>query len=137
MEPEIIFDQLARDHGMFGAVKPLHGAQDLPVNMERVDMLHSIATAFANAEQLSPRQAYRKVMRCFAYFRGRHDLVRPEMTEAMYRAGVTRYLEAYEGVSDAQLDHVLGFVRQIEGEEVAERLRTACLWSNQRLQGKI
>ena len=137
IDPEVIFDELARDHGIFGAVKPFHGAQDLPVNMERVDMLHSIASAFADAERLNPRQAYRKVMRCFAYFQGRLDLVRPEMVQAMYRAGVTRYFEAHRGVSDAQLDHILVLVRQVEGDEVADRLEIACMWSNRRLQGKI
>ena len=137
IDPETIFDLLARDDGMFGAVKPFKSAQGLPVNMERVEMLHSIATAFADAERLSPRQAYRKVMRCFAYFHGRHDLVRPEMVQAMYRAGIMRYFEAYRGVSDAQRDHILMFVRQVEGDEVTDRLDIACMWSNRRLQGKI
>ena len=137
IDPEIIFDELARDDGTFGAVKPLYRAQDLPVNMERIETLHSIASAFADAERLNPRQAYRKVKRCFDYLHGRLDLVRPEMVQAMYRAGVTRYFEACRGVSDAQLNHILASVRQVEGDEVADRLETACKWSNRRLQGKI
>ena len=134
LDPEIIFDLLGRDDGTFGAVKPSFFGHSLHVNPKRVDSLHSIATVFANAEPLEPRVAYRKVIRCFKYFTGRHDLLRPEMVQALFRAGVTRFFDANMGVSNTQIGYVLKFVRQVEGDEIADRLEDMCDRRNRRLR---
>ena len=118
-----IFQLLKRQPGIIGSV-PLttHPEKPLSITSERVSLLHKMALAFADSPHMNPRQAYRKVIRIARYFRDRPDLLRPEMSKALATAGILRYLEAGMWVTPCKLNYILGMVRGLEGEAVAQEL---------------
>ena len=118
-----VFTLLERDRGLLGSVgSTVHSKRLLHVNSKRVALLHSMALAYANAPHLNPRQAYRKVRRCLDFFRDRPDLLSPDMSQALTKAGILRYLEAGMWVSTIRHNYILGYVKHLEGEEVAHEL---------------
>ena len=118
-----VFALLERDPGLLGSVgSTVHSKRLLHVNSKRVALLHSMALAYAEAPHLNPRQAYRKVRRCLDFFRDRPDLLGPDMSQALTKAGILRYLEAGMWVSTIRHNYILGYVKHLEGEEVADEL---------------
>ena len=118
-----VFELLKRQPEVLGSVnlgtlpdRPLH------TNPKRVRLLHKMALAFAHEPNLNPRQAYRKVERCVQYFRQRPDLLQPDMSKALATAGILRFLEAGMLPSTHRSQYILGFVRGLEGEVVAQEL---------------
>ncbi|MCJ1394295.1 hypothetical protein MMC18_007173 [Xylographa bjoerkii] len=118
-----VFALVERDRGLLGSVgSTVHSKRPLYVNPKRVALLHSMALAYAEAPHLNPRQAYRKVRRCLDFFRDRLDLLGPDMSQALTQAGILRYLEAGMWVSTIRHNYILGYVKHLEGEEVANEL---------------
>ena len=118
-----VFVFLERDRGLLGSVgSTVHSKRPLYVNSKRVALLHSMALAYAEAPHLNPRQAYRKVRRCLDFFRDRPDLLGPDMSQALTKAGILRYLEAGMWVSTIRHNYIMGYVKHLEGEEVANEL---------------
>ena len=125
-----VFLFLQRDRGLLGSVgSTVHSDRPLHVNSKRVALLHSMALAYAETRHLNPRQAYRKVRRCLDFFRDRQDLLGPDMSQALAKAGILRYLEAGMWVSTVRHNYILGYVKHLEGEQVANELdRVAWDW---------
>ena len=116
----------------------LRQSRPLPLKHDQALLLHEMAVAFAQAAHLKPREALRKVMRCFYQFIGHFDLVKPQMTEAMVAAGIIRYLEAGLWVSTTSLKRILAIVRQVEGEKVAEEIdRMVYVWRGRVVRSRI
>ncbi|KAL9121105.1 MAG: hypothetical protein Q9187_002343 [Circinaria calcarea] len=116
----------------------LRESRPLSLQHNQALLLHDMALAFAQAAHLSPREALRKVMRCFHQFVGRFDLVEPQMTEAMVVAGIIRYLEAGLWVSSASLKRILAIVRQVEGDKVAEEIdRMVYVWRGRVVRSRV
>ena len=118
-----VFELLNRQPELVGSGN-LGATSDRPLqtNPKRVRLLHKMAVAFAHEPKLSPRQAYRKVARCVQYFRLRPDLLQPDMSKALAKAGILRFLEAGMLPSTHRTHYILGFVRGLEGEVVAQEL---------------
>ena len=118
-----VFELLKRQPELLGSVN-LGALPDHPLqtNPKRVRLLHKMALAFAHEPKLNPRQAYRKVERCVQYFRQRPDLLQPDMSKALATAGILRFLEAGMLPSTHRSHYILGFVRNLEGEVVAQEL---------------
>lgn len=87
-----------------------------------LNLVNSLARAFAISPVLTPRQSFRKVywvyLHLHRYTRG--SAIGPDFTRALWHAGVTRYKET--GTSPEKVGWILGKVREIEGAEVADRL---------------
>ncbi|MCJ1351351.1 MAG: hypothetical protein MMC33_001335 [Icmadophila ericetorum] len=99
------------------------------LSIRRASVLQNMATTYASAEHLPPRQAIRKVLRCARYFRNNADLAKPQLSVALAMAGIVRYWKAGRWPSFAQVELVLSVIRQIEGVEVAARVdRMVILW---------
>ena len=89
----------------------------------RRQLFQTIALAFADAAYLIPRQAFRKVHRCYLIFRKeRLGPLTPEMSRALTIAGVTRQLQVCQWVSTMKLKWILSHVRETEGDEVADNM---------------
>jgi hypothetical protein len=91
----------------------------LKLTPARVDLLHTMATAFAATTHLSPERAFHRVERCVKYFSGHYGLLRPEMSKALVKAGILRHLESGVWVNEGRLMWILDIVRTLEGEDVA------------------
>lgn len=85
-------------------------------------IINTLATSFAISPALSPREAYRKVywLYCFLCRYTGGSAVGESMTRALWHAGVTRYQET--GATPERVQWVLSKVRQVEGNEAAQRL---------------
>ena len=116
----------------------LRESQPLPLKHDQALLLHEMALAFAQAAHLSPREALRKVMRCFHHFIGRYDLLKPQISEAMIVAGIIRYLEAGIWVSSVSLKKILAIVREVEGEKVADEIdRMVFVWRGRVVASRV
>ena len=92
------------------------------LNNLRVELLNRMALAYAKAPHLHQRRAFRKVHACYLLLRSGHLPLRPDLIRAMTHAGVIRYLQAGEWVSTARFTWILNLVRQVEGQDVADKL---------------
>ncbi len=85
-------------------------------------LLNSLARIFALSPVISPRQSFRKVywlyLHLHRYTWG--SAIGPDFTRALWHAGVTRFKET--GTSPEKVGWILGKVREVEGQEVADRL---------------
>ncbi len=87
-----------------------------------LNLLNSLARSFALSPELTARQSFRKVYWIYLYIHrytagtaiGR-EIIRP-----LWHAGVTRYKET--GTSPEKVKWILDKVREVEGNEVADRL---------------
>lgn len=84
---------------------------------QALDTVHTLALAFALTPQLSPRNAFNKVLWCYHFLAENNAPLTPPIARALWHAGVARYGE--KGPGNVQLDFVLDKVRLIEGESVA------------------
>lgn len=91
---------------------------------ERINLVNNMALLFAEQKgsPISPRVAFRNVWFCYSYFRANNAPISKEITEAFVTAGVIRPLQQDLWVSTTQFAWILGFVRDTEGDETAERL---------------
>ncbi len=109
-------------HRKAAQVRPERGH---PYPVARTRLLHEMATAFAHASHLSPRQAFRKVYRCYVFLSRDGFLIQAQLIRAFVHAGIVRNLQAGEPASSAIIEWILRKVRQVEGEEAelsADRL---------------
>ena len=84
------------------------------------DLIHALAFAYAHSPVLNRRIAFRGVHWCWRLLKDHGAELKPEMTRALYHAGVVRYRRW--GVSARQVDYVMEKVRQLDGDEVADIL---------------
>ncbi|KAI9701949.1 MAG: hypothetical protein M1836_001293 [Candelina mexicana] len=97
--------------------------QDLAIAaMPKIDFIHKLALFFAHSAHVSARLAFRHVYRCYAYLKHRQATLKPELSRALVHAGIIRYLWAEQWVSTTKLRWVLGLVRALEGDEVADQI---------------
>lgn len=94
-----------------------------PLPGRSLQLMHTLATAFACSPVVSPRGALRRVYWCYKFVEKHNGPLRPEMTRAIYHAGITRYRDVNRIVDAAQIEWVMGLVRKVEGQEVADHLR--------------
>lgn len=94
----------------------------IPQPISRVEMLNRLALAYAKAEHLSPRQAYKWAYRCYTACKSERLPILPAMTKALMFAGCGRYLQQWRWVGTARFTWILDRVREVEGAEVADRL---------------
>ena len=88
----------------------------------RVETLNRMALAYAKAPHLHRRLAFKKVHDCYIELRREHLPLTSGMTRAMCHAGVFRYLQAGEWASTNSFMWILKHVREVEGDEVADKL---------------
>lgn len=84
----------------------------------RTLLLNRMATAFAHANHIKPRTAFRKVYRCYIILRRGGLPVQPELVRALTHAGIVRYLQAGQSVGTQKIQWILSRVREAEGDEV-------------------
>lgn len=94
----------------------------LPLGLPRVERLNRMALAYAKAEHLSPRQAYRLTHACYHACKAERLPIQPDMAKALTFAGCIRYLEEWHWMSTKRFEWILSVVREVEGEETATRL---------------
>ncbi|KAI9376586.1 hypothetical protein BJX61DRAFT_530745 [Aspergillus egyptiacus] len=85
-----------------------------PHPQEALELIHSLATAFACSEQLSPRRAFKLVRWLFVYLLKHSAPVRPEIARAMYHAGVVRFRKSGKRVAMAQYRYIWAIVLETE-----------------------
>ncbi|KAK5361351.1 hypothetical protein LTR20_004388 [Exophiala xenobiotica] len=91
-------------------------------------LVNHLAVSFATTPVTSPRQALRRVYWCFRFLHRYGAPIEPELTKALWHAGVARMAEhgfGEYGTSKVLLRWILWQVKTVEGEDVARRL----LWS--------
>ncbi|QDS71510.1 hypothetical protein FKW77_004875 [Venturia effusa] len=107
----------------------------------RNTLLHVVADAFSRShrvcrltdgrksKKLRNRQVFRNVYRAYRYLVTRQSPVRPLMARALVRAAIIRPLEQFEWVNTSRVKFILGIVRRVEGERVADELdKRIYLW---------
>jgi hypothetical protein len=97
------------------------------LNQIRNDLLHKIALAFANAKGESSRVAFRNVESCYWYLVEHRSRLQPAIARALVHAGITRPLQKNEHINFGRCMWILGIVRALEGDEVANQLKTV-MW---------
>ncbi|KAK4941283.1 hypothetical protein LTR28_008939, partial [Elasticomyces elasticus] len=115
---------------------PTIRAQDPnPLSHQRVNLVHLIAYKFANSPHIRPRVALRRVYECYRYLQDRRAPMFSLLSRAFVRAGVIRPLEEGRWVSTIWFRWALRFVRDLEGESVAEDLdRLVYVWRGRVLE---
>jgi len=101
---------------------PTTVASKFPDPATSLYILNSLARSFAVSPAISPRQAFRKVYWIYLHLH-KHtwgNAIGPEITRSLWHAGVTRYKET--GTSPEKVGWILSKVREVEGQEVADRL---------------
>lgn len=89
----------------------------------RFRLLERMCLAYALASHLPPRLALRKIHACcLAIRREQLGLISPAITQALVQTGIVRPLQDSTWVSTMKLRWILGLVREVEGEEVADRI---------------
>lgn len=97
------------------------------LDQSRNDLVHLVALAFANSRSESTRGAFRNVELCYRYLVNRGSPLQPAMARALVRAGMIRPLENNEHINFGRCMWILGIVRALEGDEVADQLNTV-IW---------
>ena len=82
--------------------------------------VNDLATAFACSPGVSSSQAYRKVRWCYLFLHRHGAPIRPELTRALFHAGVTR--RSQRTIDPVRFDWIIGQVREVEGSDVARKL---------------
>ncbi|KAK4990058.1 hypothetical protein LTR50_002834 [Elasticomyces elasticus] len=119
---EDIFALLNRPEYM-NRLDPTLRAQDPnPLSHQRVNLVHLIAYKFANSPHIRSRVALRRVYECYRYLHDRRAPMFSLLSRAFVRAGVIRPLEEGRWVSTIWFRWALRFVRDLEGESVADDL---------------
>lgn len=96
--------------------------QRLAIKDEHIDLVHKCAYAFATSEHLRPRTAFRRVWECYRFLRLRQAPIKPLLSRAMVKAGISRPLKESERLSQTQVKYVINVVNKVEGPNVAKEL---------------
>lgn len=89
----------------------------------RLHLLQRMCLAYALAPHLPPRLALRKIHECYITIkRERLGIISSDITQALVQVGIIRPLLDITWVSTIKLRWILGIVRQVEGEEVADEI---------------
>ncbi|KZF24357.1 hypothetical protein L228DRAFT_259587 [Xylona heveae TC161] len=111
------------------------------LSKSRIALLHSLATAFAHAPHLTPRVALRNILRCYTYLHRHGAGMTHEMSRALAHAGITRALQEGNHVGMEKVRWILQKVRDLEGQEVADKLdhavwvwRGKCIWERSKFR---
>ena len=105
------------------AIIPVPASPNSPDLLSRLNLLERMCLAYARAAHLPPRLAFRKVRHCYLIVRReRLGPISPAVTHALVQAGITRPLQDVTWVSTVKLQWILGLVRRVEGDEVADQI---------------
>ena len=89
----------------------------------RFRLLERMCLAYAMAPHHPPRLALRKIHECcLAIRREQLGPISLAITQALVQAGIVRPLQDSTWVSTMKLRWILGLVKEVEGEEVADRI---------------
>ncbi len=89
----------------------------------RLRLLQCMCLAYALAPHLPPRLALRKIYECYLTIkRERLGPISSDITQALVQVGIIRPLQDITWVSTIKLRWILGLVREVEGEEVADEV---------------
>lgn len=91
----------------------------------RIDLLHDIATLYAKMDRFSLRQMQANVLRCYRILQDSGAPIDVRMSQALVLALIVRPKRSGKKLSVERLVYVLGIVRRIEGDEVANQLDEA------------
>ncbi|THY42906.1 hypothetical protein D6C99_07276 [Aureobasidium pullulans] len=122
---EFIFDVLNRSEYSNSLPKNLRWVLQNPLSEEMVQLVHQAAYAMAKSPLLSSRMALRRVEDCRNYLEDRKAPLSSLMSRALVYAGVTRPLREGVWLSTEKFKNILSVVRNLEGDEVADRLDEA------------
>jgi hypothetical protein len=96
---------------------------------QALDTMNMLAVAFASSTAISPRMALKKVAWCYEFLVRSRAPVQFPITRALWHAGITRQPHK---ASPQLLTWLLGKIARVEGEEVAQVLRTSSAFRRSR-----
>ncbi len=89
----------------------------------RLHLLQRMCLAYALAPHLPPRLALRKIHECYITIkRERLGPISSDITQALVQVGIIRPLLDVTWVSTIKLRWILGLVREVEGEKIADEI---------------
>ncbi|KAL4791001.1 hypothetical protein BDV19DRAFT_315537 [Aspergillus venezuelensis] len=101
--------------------KPRHPNSPDPHDV--LDMIHSLAVAFACSEQISPRRSFQLVYWLYLFLIKHDGPIKPPLVRALYHAGVTRFKREKGHVSITQCHHIWRIMELAEGPKVLRQLQ--------------
>jgi hypothetical protein len=117
-----IFEMLTRFHPEERIPEQRRMHRRLSIKQEHIDLVHEVAYVFASSEHLSPRTAFRRVWECYRFLRDRRAPLRPLISRAFVKAGITRPLKESERLSEEQVKYIISIVHQVEGPAIAKEV---------------
>jgi hypothetical protein len=96
---------------------PINATSDL-----RNTMIHMVADTISRYPHRGARVAFRDVSACYRYLQDRHAPINPIMGRALVRTGVTEFLQDKRWASTERFKWILGVVRDLEGDKIADEL---------------
>lgn len=103
----------------------------------RTQLLNSMAYAYSRSPH-DPSISFRKVKQCYLALKTERLPITADITSALSYAGIVRYLQAGKWVSTGQYNYILSLVREVEGQQVADRLEDlVASWRGKVLKGKL
>lgn len=128
-----LISKAVEDRQMYFAILSRQNrAARLPTS-ERLDLVQSmtanhiclvrqLAAAIPAFQSLNPREAFRRVWQCYRFLRDHRVPLDVMMSRAMVHAGVIRTLQERLPLPDDRVNFILRWVRQLEGDAVADGL---------------
>lgn len=103
----------------------------------RTQLLNSMAYAYSRSPH-NPSISFRKVKQCYLALKAERLPITADITNALSYAGIVRYLQAGKWVSTGQYNYILSLVKEVEGQQVADRLEDLVdSWRRKVLEGNL
>jgi hypothetical protein len=135
--PELLFALIkegVHSHEIFRMLKDREESNTTPLAQRthplnatstlRNTMVHMVADTISRYPHRGVRAAFRDVSACYRYLQDRHAPINPVMGRALVRAGITQFLQDKRWASTERFKWILGIVRDLEGDKVADELDT-------------
>jgi hypothetical protein len=90
----------------------------------RNTLVHMVADTISRYPSRGSRVAFRDVSTCYRYLQDRQAPINPIIGRALVRTGVSQFLHEKRWVSTERFKWILGVVRHLEGDQVADELDT-------------
>jgi hypothetical protein len=113
-----IYEELPRSQRHFQAT---------PLSQTMIALLHKMAFEFAHSEARPTRVALRNVLQCLYHLRVHRAPISQELSRAMSRAGISEDINNGQWIRDERLRYTLHLIKEIEGEDVAEKVDATVL----------
>jgi hypothetical protein len=107
-----------------------------PLPPAEIELMTKLAIAFAQADTLPRRVAFRNVLQCLHHLRQHNAPVSSQVTRAISHAGFTRKILAGQWISKELLSWALSLIEVAEGTEVAMVAEKAVTYWNERLEAE-